>query len=255
MTNYWPALRTGGLFLASLTLVPFSASAQTSSAQTPNAATASPRNSVSRVEVNGDANQATVRVEGTGEGAELNYQVSRLSDPPRVVVDLSDAHLAIGRNAISSAFEPVHGVRLGQYRPDQVRVVIDLTRQADYAIAKSGHGLTVTFVNAPPAAKSGVAADASPFAAAPAKRLVAADKKSGETSHALPLPALLTQADAAMASPAQQLNPRAAIDQASQAAQSCCTAGLLQRNSRKRPVKPSRIMAASPFPSTLRMST
>lgn len=205
MTNYWPVLRTGGLILASLALVPFSAGAQATS---PAAAAASPRNSVSRVEVAGDSNQATVRVEGSGGSADLNYQVSRLTDPPRVVVDLNDAKLAVGRNAIPSTFEPVRGVRLGQYKPDEVRVVIDLLRPAEYAIAKNDHGLTVTFAN------SAATAHSDATAAAPAKKLVAAP-----ASQDLPLPALLTRTDAAMARPAQNLEQRPAAEQAPQAAQ------------------------------------
>ena len=215
MTNYWPALRTGGLFLASLALVPFSAGAQATS---PATAAASPRNSVSRVEVAGDSSQATVRVESAGEGTELNYQASRLTDPPRLVVDLSDAKLAVSRNAVPSTFEPVRGVRLGQYKPDQVRVVIDLLRPADYTISKSGHGLTVTFANSAAAAHS----DASAGTIAPAAKKLAAQQKSGDAASAirdLPLPALLTRADAAMARPAQELTPRPAADQAPQTTQ------------------------------------
>jgi len=205
MTNYWPALRTGGFFLASLALVPFSAGAQATS---PAAAAASPRNSVSRVEVAGDNSQATVRVEGAGQGTELNYQASRLTDPPRLVVDLSDAKLAVSRNAVPSSFEPVRGVRLGQYKPDQVRVVIDLLRPAEYTIAKNDHGLTVTFAN------SAVAVHSDASATTPAAKKLAASP-----SRDLPLPALLTRSDAAMARPAQELTQRPAADQAPQSIQ------------------------------------
>jgi type IV pilus assembly protein PilQ len=220
MTNYWPVLRTGGLFLASLALVPFSAGAQ---APSPAADAASPRNSVSRVEVAGDQSQATVRVQGTA-GAELNYQVSRLADPPRVVVDLDDAKLAAGRNAVSSTFAPIRGVRLGQYKPDQVRVVIDLLRPADYAISKKDGGLTITFANSGAPVPNDIAADSNavPVAVSPAagKKLVAQQKSSDAASAVLPLPALLTRADAGMASPAQELTQRPALNQVAQAPQS-----------------------------------
>lgn len=222
MMNYRPTLRTGGLFLASLALLPFSAGAQA-----PSAAAIAPaaQNAVSRVDVTGDGNQVSVRVEGSGEGQSLSYQVSRLSDPPRVVVDLSDARLAVSRNAIPSAFEPIRGVRLGQSRPDQVRVVIDLTRPSEFAIAKTEHGLAVTFTNAGAASHADSATESSAVPAvapaAPVKKLASAQTKAGQNSasNVLPLPALLTSPDAAMASPAQQLAQRPAAPQSAPSSQ------------------------------------
>lgn len=219
MKSYSPALRSGGLLLASLVLAPFAVNAQTSSAVT---APAPKVTSVSRVEIAGDASQTTVQVEGTGD-AEIAYQVSRLADPPRVVLDLSDARLAVGRNAIPSSDDPIRGVRLGQFRPDQVRVVIDLQHPAEFSVAKKDHGLTITFAKAVSAAKT-PPSDAKPAAAlvasVPAAIPVSAPAKPVEAvaaSRTLPLPALLTSADAAMAAPAQQLTPRAAAAQAAQA--------------------------------------
>ena len=46
--------------------------------------------------------------------------------PARVVVDFDNTHLAALPNAIPSSFAPVRDIRLGQSRPDAVRLVIDL---------------------------------------------------------------------------------------------------------------------------------
>jgi type IV pilus assembly protein PilQ len=205
MTNYWPVLRSGGLLLASAALLPFSAGAQAPSAVT---TPASPVTSVSKVEIAGDGQETSVRVEGSSDAAGMSYHVSRLSDPPRVVLDVSDARLAAARTDVPSSYDPVRGVRLGQFRPDQVRVVIDLQRPAEFAIEKQGHELTVTFAK-PEGAPADVTAGANPVpantSAVPATKLVSVRSKPSSPSaetHDLPLPALLTGAGAAMASPA-----------------------------------------------------
>jgi type IV pilus assembly protein PilQ len=219
MMNYWPVLRSGGLLLASVALVPFSAGAQApSTVTTPVPAVTS----VSRVEIAGDGQQATVRVEGSSDSGDMKYQVSKLADPPRVVVDVSNARLSTSHNAIPSSYEPIRGVRLGQYRPDEVRVVIDLQHPAEFSVEKKAHEFSLTFVrpeaapsdvatglNAPPANTLGVSV----------KRLVSIQKNAGDSSaepRDLPLPALLTGKGAVMATPAQ-LVARAAAAQVAQA--------------------------------------
>jgi type IV pilus assembly protein PilQ len=212
MMTYWPALRSGGLLLASVALVPFSAGAQAPGAvTTPGPAVTS----VSRVEITGDGQQTTVHVEGSGDSGGMNYQVSRLADPPRVVVDVTGARLSVARNAIPSAYEPIRGVRLGQYRPDQVRVVIDLQHPAEFAVEKKGHELTVSFAK-PEFAPADSAARVNPVRPntpdVPVKKLVSVSAKPADVAaqtHELPLPALLTNADSAMATPAQLAAPPA----------------------------------------------
>jgi type IV pilus assembly protein PilQ len=223
MMNYWPVLRSGGLLLASAALLPFSAGAQTPSTVT---TPASPVTSVSQVEIAGDGQQTTVRVEGSADSGEMNYHVSRLSDPPRVVLDVTDARLSVARTDIPSSFDPIRGVRLGQYRPDQVRVVIDLQHPAKFAVEKQGHELTVKFASSE-AAPADVAAQASLAPAdtsdVPVKKLASVRSKASNPpaeTRDLPLPALLTGTGAAMASPAAssaQLLARAAAAQVGQA--------------------------------------
>ena len=195
MMTYRSILRRGGLFVAAAALVPCTAGAQAPEAVT---SPASPATSVSGVEIAHDGQQTTVRVEGTGDSGEINYQVSRLTDPPRVVLDFNDAHLAVGRNAVPSSYEPIRGVRLGQFRPDQVRVVIDLEHPAKFAIVKQAHELTITFADSE-TAPADLAAGSSPL---PANTAAALAKKVTATHH-LSLPASLTGNDAGMASPAQ----------------------------------------------------
>lgn len=177
MKTYWRALRLGGLFLVSAALAPVVTSAQ--SLKT--AAAGAPAISVARVAVGRDGQRTTVRVMGQGGSGRLEYHVMRLPDPPRVVVDVDHARLAVAHNAVASNYAPVRGVRLGQFRPDEVRVVIDLTKPAAYKIQKGDHTVRVSF--------------AAP-AAAGAARPVKAEFK-GQT---FPLPASLTDRGTALAS-------------------------------------------------------
>ena len=60
--------------------------------------------------------QTVVRVQGDGP---LSYHVTRMSDPPRVVVDFDGARLATPRNTVASDYEPVRGC--GWDKPGQTR--------------------------------------------------------------------------------------------------------------------------------------
>jgi len=97
---------------------------------------------IAAVEVGHAGQQTTVRVEGTGP---LNYHVLRLSDPPRLVVDFSNARLVMSQNAVESSFVPVRGIRFGHPNANQVRVVIDLMRFVPYSIQNDATGFTVSF--------------------------------------------------------------------------------------------------------------
>ena len=68
-----------------------------------------------------------------------------MSDPARVVVDFDGARLATPRNTVASDYEPVQRVRLGQSRPDQVRVVIDLDSPREFSVDLKDQALTVAF--------------------------------------------------------------------------------------------------------------
>jgi hypothetical protein len=111
MKNHWP-----GAKLACLTFV-LSAALATVWAGTgtlpPSSAT-----TISAVRVAQSGRETTVRVEA---GAPLVYQQMRLSNPPRVVLDFSNARLGTPANQVSSSSEPIRDVRLGQSAGDAVR--------------------------------------------------------------------------------------------------------------------------------------
>ncbi len=94
--------------------------------------------------------QTIVRVEGNGR---LTCQPHRLNDPERLVLDFAGARLAVRRTSIPSDLKPVRGVRLGQFKPNVARVVIDLeapAADAPYSVQSEGNTLTVAFAGAIP---------------------------------------------------------------------------------------------------------
>jgi type IV pilus assembly protein PilQ len=97
---------------------------------------------------NGD--QTEVNVLGSGK---LNYHVTRLQNPERIVIDFSGAHLKTSEKTIASNLEPVREIRLGQFTPDVSRVVIDLRGPAHFNVNQTENGITVAFA-APAAVKS-----------------------------------------------------------------------------------------------------
>jgi type IV pilus assembly protein PilQ len=137
MTN-WPAMRIGCLILASAALTTSS-----SFAQTQESAGASPTASViSSVAITQAPQHASVRVEGAGP---LEVHASRVQDPDRLVLDFSATKLAVHNTVIPGVSAPVRGVRLGQFRPDVARVVIDLTAASPYQISRDGRSVMVSF--------------------------------------------------------------------------------------------------------------
>jgi len=143
MKTYWPVFRPSGLVLAAAMLVPHLAGAQAAKLATP---LASPAASVAQIGVERVGQQTVVRMQGSGE---LSYHVTRMSDPPRVVVDFDEARLAVPSNTVASDYAPVRRVRLGQSRPDQVRVVIDLLNRAEFSVERKDQALTVSFNDQP----------------------------------------------------------------------------------------------------------
>src|SRR5438309_9418171 len=139
MKTYWPVFRPSGLVLAAVMLVPHWTGAQTAKSAT---AEASSESAVAQVDVDRVGQQTIVRIQGDGP---LKYHVSRLSDPLRVVVDFDAARLVAPRNTIASEHEPVRRVRLGQPRPDQVRVVIDLDAITPFKVERREQALLVVF--------------------------------------------------------------------------------------------------------------
>jgi type IV pilus assembly protein PilQ len=138
MKTNWPAFRGGFLILSSAVLGASPLLAQT---QEPAGATAA-SSVISSVAITQAPQRASVRVEGEGR---LDAHVSRMQNPERLVLDFSGARLAVDKTVIPGVSEPVRDVRLGQYRPNVARVVVDLTGVSPYQISHDGTAVVVLF--------------------------------------------------------------------------------------------------------------
>jgi type IV pilus assembly protein PilQ len=151
MKTNWPAFRCGCLMLTSVALGVSPMLAQT---QEPAGATATSA-VISSVAITQAPQRASVRVEGEGR---LDVRASRMQNPERLVLDFSGARLAVDRTVIPGVSEPVRDVRLGQYRPNVARVVVDLTGVAPYQISHDGTAVVVLFDAQPEAPSAGPSA-------------------------------------------------------------------------------------------------
>src|SRR6267378_3543820 len=138
MKTNWPAIRHGYLILASMALVNSPVLAQTPSGATASAAV------ISSVAITQAAQRSAVRVEGEGR---LEVHAGRMQNPDRLVLDFAGARLAVQRTVIPGIAAPVRGVRIGQYRPDVARVVIDLTTATPYQVSREGEAVVIYFDN------------------------------------------------------------------------------------------------------------
>lgn len=138
MTN-GPAFRFGCLLLAGSILAATPAGAQLAPGT---AAVAASVASISKVEISRIGQATAVQISAKGE---LHYQASRMSNPPRVVLDFSGTHIAAVTNSVSSDLAPVERVRLGESASGESRIVIDLTNFTPYTITADGSNLVVSF--------------------------------------------------------------------------------------------------------------
>src|SRR5467141_206911 len=138
MKTNWPALRHGYLILASMALASSPALAQT---QSP-AGTTVTAAVISSVAITQAPERAAVRVEGEGR---LHVHAGRMQNPDRLVLDFAGARLAVQKTVIPGISDPVRGVRVGQYRPDVARVVVDLTAATPYQVSRDGEAVVIYF--------------------------------------------------------------------------------------------------------------
>src|SRR5229473_6695817 len=140
MKTNWPALRYGCLILASVALVtsPLLAQTQETSGATGTAAV------ISSVAITQASQRAAVRVEGEGR---LEVRAGRMQNPDRLVLDFAGARMAVQKTVIPGIAAPVRGVRIGQYRPNVARVVVDLTTATPYQVAREGAAVVIYFEN------------------------------------------------------------------------------------------------------------
>jgi type IV pilus assembly protein PilQ len=152
--------------------------------------------------------QTEVNVVGN---AKLNYHVSRLHNPDRIVLDFSDAHLKTSEKQIASNLDPVKEIRLAQFTPQVSRIVIDLRSPARYNVNASGNAVTVAFraEAATPASggerESAPAANSEPDDVTTTKTISApaapANVPASVPTPVAALPTALTQPSAALAVP------------------------------------------------------
>ncbi|MBV9887281.1 MAG: type IV pilus secretin PilQ [Acidobacteria bacterium] len=133
-----PAFQIGCLTIAAAALSVSPSFAQT---QEPGGASAT-ASVISSVAVTAASQRESVRVEGQGP---LEVHASRMQNPERLVLDFSSARLATQKATMPGVAAPVRGVRLGQYRPDVARIVVDLTSAAPYQILREGPSVVVAF--------------------------------------------------------------------------------------------------------------
>ena len=138
MKTNWPALRHGYLILAGVALASNPLLAQT---QAPAAATSAV---ISSVAITQAPERSAVRVEGEGR---LDVHAGRMQNPDRLVLDFAGARLAVQKTVIPGISAPVRGVRIGQYRPDVARVVVDLTTATPYQVSRDGEAVVIYFEN------------------------------------------------------------------------------------------------------------
>jgi type IV pilus assembly protein PilQ len=228
MKTNWPAFRCGFLILSSAVLGASPLLAQT---QEPAGATATSA-VISSVAITQAPQRASVRVEGEGR---LDVRASRMQNPERLVLDFSGARLAVDRTVIPGVSEPVRDVRLGQYRPNVARVVVDLTGASPYQISHDGTAVVVLFdaqPEAPSAAPSNpqtVTSQQEPKTRAGFEYSAAAPHTGARPSNSLQIPAPrfalpgeLTQPSFTLASFSgknEPARPATAQDAAQQAAQ------------------------------------
>jgi type IV pilus assembly protein PilQ len=228
MKTNLPAFRCGFLILSSAVL---GASPMLAQTQEPAGATAASA-VISSVAITQAPQRASVRVEGEGR---LDVRASRMQNPERLVLDFSGARLAVDKTIIPGASEPVRDVRLGQYRPNVARVVVDLTGVSPYQISHDGTAIVVLFdaqPEAPSAAPSNpqtVTSQQEPKPRAGFEYGAAAPRSSARPSNSLQIPAPrfalpgeLTQPSLTLASfhgANEPARPATAQDAAQQAAQ------------------------------------
>ena len=138
MKTNWPALRHGYLILASVALTASPLLAQT---QAPAGATSTSA-VISSVAITQAPERSAVRVEGEGR---LDVHAGRMQNPDRLVLDFAGARLAVQKTVIPGNSAPVRGVRIGQYRPDVARVVVDLTTATPYQVSRDGEAVVISF--------------------------------------------------------------------------------------------------------------
>jgi type IV pilus assembly protein PilQ len=217
-----PAFRIGCLITASMMLggSPAQVRAQAPAGASTNAAV------ISSVAITQAPQRAAIRVEGAGR---LDVHAARMQNPERLVLDFAGAKMGVQKTSIPGVSAPVRSVRLGQFRPDVARVVIDLTMAAAYQIAHEGEAVVIYFtteehptdattVNSTPLEKTRKEIS---YNTGTPRTTVKTSKSGAVTAPRFPLPGDLTQPTLMLASlkeTNQPVRPEGGAQQAAQQA-------------------------------------
>jgi type IV pilus assembly protein PilQ len=91
----------------------------------------------------GDQTQVVIEANG-----QITYQHGLLTNPPRIVVDVSGARFQLPQQRFLDINRGgVLGLRSSQFQPGVVRVVIDLAEAVDYRVEQTGGAIVVSFRN------------------------------------------------------------------------------------------------------------
>ena len=85
-----------------------------------------------------------VQVRVVGNGA-LSCRPFLLAAPDRLVLDCPGAHVRAGSTPTRVNLDPVLSVRVGQFKTNVARVVVELAGQAPYTVGADGNKVLVTF--------------------------------------------------------------------------------------------------------------
>jgi len=203
MTTNWRALRFGCLILAGVMLGGNPASVRGQESAGASATTAV----ISSVAITQDPQRAAIRVEGAGH---LDVHPVRMQNPERLVLDFAGARLNVQKTNIPGVSAPVRAVRLGQFRPDVARVVIDLTSSAPYQVAHDGDAVVIYLQLQPTDASA-------PATVASSRGTEESEPKQATTAH-FALPNQLTEPSVKLAAAKEAAQPENTAQQAAQEA-------------------------------------
>jgi polysaccharide export outer membrane protein len=97
---------------------------------------------IEQVKTSGLGQHVEVRVIANGL---LSCAPFRLADPDRLVLDCSGAHVQFRSTPSRVGLDPVRSVRVGQFKSDVARVVIELEGQPAYIVRPDGNTIIITF--------------------------------------------------------------------------------------------------------------
>jgi polysaccharide export outer membrane protein len=97
---------------------------------------------IEKVQAIGLDQHVQVRIVGTGG---LSCAPFQLTGPDRLVLDCTGAHVRAGLTPTRINLDPVLSIRVGQFKTNVARVVVELTGQTSYTVRAEGKMVLVTF--------------------------------------------------------------------------------------------------------------